>query len=255
MEMTIEMHVNEVEVDTDILGSFAGEVKRVDGALETAIKKARLGLDATGELLGLASEGSIGTDSMLPVPVDEEIIVFVNLEDDYEVWESLRSFDIVARSIRVNGFDDLHTFLHSADFPHHGLIVSPSDQSHSLVRKGIHDYEILRKSVREISQVSADSHAIISTDLRAHHCPSRRLNIEKAASQLAMRLREQCPSCLTSGWGVVRVIQGLPCAWCTAETRLVREKVFGCVSCDHELGQRNSTSDTADPQWCERCNP
>jgi len=255
MESILGMHVSEVDVDTDILGTFAGEVDRTDGPVETAIRKARLGLNVTGEMLGLASEGSIGSDAMLPMMVDEEIIAFVNIEDGYEVWESIRSFDIAARSTCVSGVENLDAFLLSADFPNHGLIVRPRHQSDSPVHKGIHDYAILKKSVLEVLKTSRDSQVIIETDLRAHHCPSRRINIEKAAAKLATRLREQCPACMTPGWGVVRVNRGLPCDWCAAETRLVREEVLGCVKCKHEQVAQNVISKTSDPQWCERCNP
>jgi hypothetical protein len=255
MELTLGMCVREVDVDTDLLGTFAGEIKRTDGPVQTAIRKARLGLNASGELLGLASEGSIGSDSVLPMMVDEEIVAFVNVEDGYEVWESIRSFDITARSTSVDGVESLDAFLSAADFPHHGLIVRSSDKAQSLVYKGIHDYEILKKSVLEVLKASGDSHVIIETDLRAHHCPSRRVNIEKAASKLATRLRELCPVCATPGWGVVRVNRGLPCDWCATETRLVREEILGCVRCEHEEAAQNLITKTADPQWCERCNP
>ncbi|MFM2235042.1 MAG: hypothetical protein RL296_701 [Actinomycetota bacterium] len=255
MELTLGMYVSEVDVDTDLLGTFAGEIERTNGPVETVIRKARMGLDASGAMLGLASEGSIGTDSMFPMMVDVEIVAFVNVEDGYEVWESIRSYDITARSACVDRFENLDAFLVSADFPNHGLIVRPSDQSHSLVFKGIHDFDVLKKSVREVLNISADSRVIIETDLRAHHCPSRRFNIEKAASKLATRLRELCPACLTPGWGVVRVNRGLPCDWCAMETRLIREEIFGCTKCEHEEVAQNLISKTADPQWCERCNP
>lgn len=255
MELMLGMYVTEVDVDTDLLGTFAGEIERTDGPVATAIRKARLGLDASGAMLGLASEGSIGMDSMLPMMVDEEIVAFVNVEGGYEVWESIRSFDIIARSTCVDGVENLDAFLVSADFPNHGLIVRPLHGSQSPVYKGIHDYEILKKSVLEVLKISSDSQVIIETDLRAHHCPSRRVNIEKAASKLGTRLGELCPVCSNPGWGVVRVNRGLPCDWCATETRLVHEEILGCVRCEHEQVQQNLTTKTADPQWCERCNP
>lgn len=255
MESAVGLLVHEVEIDTDVLGTFAGEVDRTDGPLETALQKARLGLAVTGEKLGLASEGSISGDSMLPVMVDEEIVVFVNLEDNYEVWESIRSYDIIARSVCVTGADDLDAFLVSADFPNHGLIVRPADGSHFLVHKGIHDFDTLKSVVSDVSKASSDTRVVIETDLRAHHCPSRRENIQVAASKLASRLLALCPTCSTPGWGVVRVNRGLLCRWCATETKLVREQVFGCVACESEQAQWAAFSDAADPQWCERCNP
>lgn len=255
IEQTIGMRVCELEVDTDLLGTFTGEVERKNGPLETAIQKAQLGLRASGEMLGLASEGSIGMDPFLPITTDYEVVAFVNLEDEYEVWEAFRSPQIIARSISVLGTEGIDDFLASADFPNHGLIVRPSDGSHAVVYKGIHDYESLKNVVAEVAGISADSRAVVETDLRALHCPSRRVNIEKAASKLADRLRELCPACATPGWGIVRVNRGLPCAWCAQETTVICEEVFGCVLCKYEIVQQRSAFDYADPGFCEICNP
>lgn len=255
MESVIGMRVTEAEVDTDVLGTFAGEIQRQNGQLETALHKARLGLEWSGATLGLASEGSIGADPILPFTVDLEIVAFVNIEENYEVWELNRSPDIIAKSICVRESDDLDAFLKSADFPNHGVIVRPSDDVYSLVHKGIHNYETLKKSIAEVANVSADSRVIIETDLRAHHCPSRRINIERASSKLANRLKELCPSCLTPGWGVVQMKRGLSCDWCGSKTSRIREQVFGCVACEHEQAQPVAAGLTADPKWCERCNP
>ena len=46
--------------DTNALGTFSGEVERPADALSTCLRKAELGMEATGLRLGLASEGSFG---------------------------------------------------------------------------------------------------------------------------------------------------------------------------------------------------
>lgn len=48
------------DLDTDLLGTFSGEVPRVGTALEVCKRKARLGMAGTGLPFGLASEGSFG---------------------------------------------------------------------------------------------------------------------------------------------------------------------------------------------------
>lgn len=44
--------------DTDALGTFTRDVKRVDSQLDTARKKARIGMDLGGTRMGIGSEGS-----------------------------------------------------------------------------------------------------------------------------------------------------------------------------------------------------
>ena len=255
MREIIGMNVRCVEVDTDQLGTFGGQIARTGTPLQTAIAKAKLGIKESGERLGFASEGSISADSLMPLVADYEIVVFVNSIEGYEVSESVRSFDIIVRSTSAQQIEELETFLTSADFPHHGLIVRPADNSYDVIYKGIHDYDTLKSALKHVSRISQDSRAIVETDLRAHHCPSRQRNIEAAAVKLAERLKELCPACRTPGWGVVRVNHGLPCDWCGMKTSLICEKVFGCAVCDREDVRNSDNGETADPQWCERCNP
>ena len=58
----LDMTVQEVLVDTDVLGTFAGEIERVGTPQETTVKKAQLGIEATGNPYALASEGSVGPE-------------------------------------------------------------------------------------------------------------------------------------------------------------------------------------------------
>ena len=47
-------------IDTDALSTFTGETPRSGNIVETALAKARLGMRATGETFGVASEGAYG---------------------------------------------------------------------------------------------------------------------------------------------------------------------------------------------------
>jgi hypothetical protein len=47
----------EIDLDTDQLGTFSGEIERIAPPIETAINKARLGMKETGSLIGIASKG------------------------------------------------------------------------------------------------------------------------------------------------------------------------------------------------------
>jgi hypothetical protein len=52
----LAMRVQEVIVDTDVFGTFTGEIERVGTPLETAVKKAQLGIKTTGNPYAIASE-------------------------------------------------------------------------------------------------------------------------------------------------------------------------------------------------------
>ncbi|MEP6836483.1 MAG: DUF6671 family protein, partial [Bradyrhizobium sp.] len=76
-------------LDTDQLGTFSGEVPREGAILEVAVRKARLGMSATGLPLGIASEGTFGPHPAIPfMPAGMELLVFV--DDDRKIVISER---------------------------------------------------------------------------------------------------------------------------------------------------------------------
>ena len=90
----------EVNLDTDQLGTFSGEIERIAPPLETAIQKARLGMKETGLLLGIASEGSVGPDPIVPfIHSNTEHLVLVDDEIGIVISETYRSFEITATTI------------------------------------------------------------------------------------------------------------------------------------------------------------
>lgn len=257
LETAVGLGVAAVAVDTDVLGTFTGEIPRQGSALDTAIAKARLGMDATGRLLGLASEGTIGPDPTVPfVHSDREIVVLVDDEHEIIVWESAVSWDIVARSTTVRPEDDLGPFLDDARFPGHHLIVRPNCGTLHPIHKGISTPDHLSAAVAECAANSADGLARVESDLRAHACPSRRPVIAAAAERLAGRIASRCPACGAPGWGRVDVLVGVPCAWCGTDVPRPRAEIDGCVACGHrETRFLVSAEDRASPGECPSCNP
>ncbi len=53
--------------NTDQLGTFSGEVERLDDAINTCRRKALMGLEQSGLRLGLASEASFGPHPAVPM--------------------------------------------------------------------------------------------------------------------------------------------------------------------------------------------
>ena len=256
LEREIGMRVEAVAVDTDVLGTFTGDVPRPGPPLDTAVAKARLGLAATGATLGLASEGSVGPDPALPlVQSDHEIVVLVDDEAGLVIWERAESWDVVARSLSVEPGRDLDPFLAASGFPEHRLIVRPSAGPRTPVHKGIASLEELRAAVAACAAVATDGRARVENDLRAHACPSRRVVIAAAAARLATRVARRCPACGAPGWGQVELLLGIPCSACGTEVAQPRAEVDGCVACDHRTTRPVPRSAAeADPSECPFCN-
>ena len=246
----------EVNLDTDQLGTFSGEIERIAPPLETAIQKARLGMKETGLLLGIASEGSVGPDSVVPfIHSNIERLVLVDDEKGIVITETHRSFDITVATITAAPDQDLTSFLEKADFPNHALIVRPNTQIKSNCIKGITNYEQLMGAIDISSQLSPNGFVVIESDLRAMHSPSRQRNIEEVAKLLAKRVSQLCPNCQMPGWGRVGYEKGLNCSECELENPdAIRQEKLGCVKCDHvELGK--VIASVLDPAQCNFCNP
>jgi hypothetical protein len=244
-----------VPVDTDSFGTFAGEIPRAGSAYETAVRKARDGMAASGLPLGLASEGTIASDPVLPgVTVDMELLVFIDDVRGIVVHETHRSSATIAGHTTVSREDDLDPFLDRADFPRHGLIARPAGLQ-GPIAKGITDHDDLRRIIDDYAALSPTHRVEIESDLRAHMSPSRMMAIDACAHALAERLATPCPNCGCPGWGPMEPAWGLPCRECgTTAPHVVRADRMGCPRCPafHEAARH---AEFADPQWCPRCNP
>lgn len=245
--------VVEARVDTDALGTFTGEVPRVGSPLEVAVRKARLGMAHSGLTLGLASEGSFGPHESVPFLVSEmELLVLVDDERGIVVGEV--EVEVGPPSVHAEVVDDRidPTALARAGFPEHGLVVRPKDAPEPIV-KGIHDAAVLRDAIGRCLERSPV--AVVESDFRAHHHPTRRTVIARAARRLADRLAALCPECGAPGWGVVKVDAGAPCSWCRQPTRLAAVEHSGCVRCDHHASRPVAPDGGVDPAVCAMCNP
>jgi hypothetical protein len=245
--------VEEVEIDTDALGTFSGEVERVGTSLETAFKKARLGIEATGNPFAISSEGSIGPDPFVPfITADIETMVFIDDELGIEIYESLISHEIKAFTTTTQK-NDLVAFLQKADFPNHALIVKPHVGIGAI--KGIRELTELKDAINKSRELSSNGEAIIESDLRAMSSPSRQKNISELAQKLATRISHTCPDCHTPGWGIKSYTRGVHCSECGeyAENAL-KQELLGCVKCEH-IQPGAVINVTIDPSRCVSCNP
>lgn len=244
------------EADTDELGTFSGEIERTSTASETATQKAKIGMKALGLPLGIASEGSIGPDPLMPfMKSDIEYLSFIDNEREIEIILTHRSLEIIAGEIVTEPGVDIGSFLERVDFPNHKLIVVPNVADKTLAIKGIGTLVELKSAILLLAGQSKDGKVLLQSDLRAHCSPSRQQNIKRAAELLAARINSPCPKCQCPGWGVTGYLKGLDCADCgEAVTKAIRAEISSCVKCPFELIGEH-LAQFADPSTCDSCNP
>lgn len=253
-------------LDTDALGTFTGETPRVGSMREAAVRKARMGMAASGLKIGLASEGSFGPHPLMPfLPGGVEVMVLVDDERGLVISHSLIADHTNHDETTACSLSELRPFLARAGFPEHALVVGPNATSSPWwrlhpdlmrMRKGVRSEEELAQALTEAARRSDDGRARVMTDMRAHMNPTRMRSIAELAHALAGRISAECPSCGGPGFGPVRPAPGLPCRLCGEPSVIARGDILACPGCGHEQEQaRAGIPAFADPGECPLCNP
>lgn len=239
--------------DTDQFGTFSTEVARVNSPLETARKKCQLAFDNTDATIAIASEGSFGPHPMIPfLPINEEIILFSDREQDIEISISSLSTETNFSSKYCTTWEDVESFAKHVGFPTHGLILKADGVTK--VHKGINNPDLLQALFEQVMKTS--NGFTLETDMRAMFNPTRMKHIYLAAEKLSSRLLSCCPSCHKPGFGEERVESGLPCALCGLPTDSILLKEVTCVHCQHQsITTFPNGKEHEDPQFCSYCNP
>ena len=115
---------------------------------------------------------------------------------------------------------------------------------------------VVRGQLEETSETVLTNGAsvVIAPDYRAHKAPFRAKTIADLTDRMAGRLATLCPHCETPGFGGIDIERGLPCSLCGSPTPVIRADIHGCGRCDHRT-QVSRGHTTADPEWCDNCNP
>ncbi len=259
------LHLVPVEVDTDRLGTFTGEVPRAGSLFETATAKARLGAEASGLALNLASEGDFAPDASGLVVVQREAVALVDTETGLVLVGRAAGFAPWVRSWTVAAGDDLDALAGQVDLARHRLVVRPEPGRDAAADRrpsggslgagtttGIDGLTGLREAVRRAAELAP--RVRVETDLRSHVCPMRHTVMVEAAEDLLRRLHTTCPGCHRPGFGPEERTGGAPCADCATTTDVPSHVVERCPSCDH-VETRRVGPPTADPARCPACNP
>jgi hypothetical protein len=134
-------HVEKVEgFDTDLLGTFSRDMAREGSQLDAARKKARIGMDLSGHYIGVASEGSFGTDPFTGMlPWNSELLIWIDDRLGIEIVTTSASKTNFSHRL-VDSWEEAEDFARSVGFPEHRLVVRPADKKHSEFRKGLADW-------------------------------------------------------------------------------------------------------------------
>ncbi|WP_026672414.1 DUF6671 family protein [Alkalihalobacterium bogoriense] len=245
-------------LNTDLLGTFSGEVEREDTPIETLRNKARLGMKELGLPLGIASEGSFGPHPHFPmIAAGHEMLLWMDDDLGIEIVEQEVSTDTNFNATKVHAWQELTSFMEKVKFPSHALIVRSNtgfDRNH--IFKGLTTEEEVKEAIQKCTSASEDGLAHVETDMRAHMNPTRMKVINNLARKLASRLAQLCPSCSCPGWGKIDVIRGLPCELCGLKTKQISHIVYGCPRCEmKEVKMREDGVLRASSTYCDWCNP
>jgi hypothetical protein len=254
----LKASICEINHDTDLLGTFSGEVDRIGSVEEVLKRKCLLGCESSSIPYGIASEGSFIPYPPFPfIGCDSESMLFLDLEDDIAICESLISTETNFNKLETDSLDEALSFAETALFPSHAIIIRPNIwEDKSIIFKGIQIKTDLEIAFTEAKKNSSDEKIKIETDMRAHMNPSRMKVIAALAEKLATRIASPCVKCNTPGFGIIRMEPGLHCEYCDAVTKLVKYEIYGCAKCGHEVSKLRSDGKLkASQSECEICNP
>lgn len=257
-EVGLQLKV-EKNFNTDLFGTFTGEIARQGSQLEAARAKAHKAIEITGSPIGIASEGSFSSHpTIFFVPADYELVLFVDGENNLEIagWELSTNTNFSGAD--VSNYEEALAFAEKIGFPQHGLVVKYplAGNDHQIVAKGINSPKALKLAVSEAIKFSSDGKAHLETDMRAMHNPLRMKVIEKATIKLLNKIKSLCPECSWPGFEITEWIKGLPCEQCTLPTKGISMHIYRCKKCDfNKEVEYPDGKKYCDPQFCDFCNP
>jgi hypothetical protein len=241
--------------DTDVLGTFTGEVERKFDPITTARQKCELAMDQANADMAIASEGSFGPHpSIFFVNADEEILVFIDKKNDLEIIVKELSTTTNFNASEIHSLRALKVFANKVGFPSHGLILRQSKNDFKNIYKGITTWIKLIDAYNHL--INHSDSVYVETDMRAMYNPTRRNVIQAAANKLVEKIKNTCPVCKSPGFGITGIKEGLPCSACKAPTRSILCHIYCCQKCNYEEYKAYPYEKTEeDPMYCDRCNP
>ncbi|WP_426092225.1 DUF6671 family protein [Flavobacterium sp. DSR3-2] len=241
--------------DSDIFGTFSGEVERKNTALETVKAKCMAAMEEFDCDLGIASEGSFGSHpSIFFAQADDEFLIFIDKKNDLEIIARELSLETNFYGEKILTKEMLLDFANRIRFPSHAIILRTEAEDCTAISKGITVMSQLEDTFQHLMNVYGSVYA--ETDMRALYNPTRMGVIKVAAQKLLEIIKTECPSCKTPGFSVTDMKQGLPCSWCSAPTRSTLSFIYSCKKCFFSSEKMHPHQKiTEEPGFCDSCNP
>lgn len=242
-------------LDTDLFGTFSGEVERSEDPVTTARNKCLMAMEAARCDLAIATEGSFAPHPSNPYQyANDEVVLFLDTSNELEIFVRVLSTATNFNAAEISTKDALKTFAYKAGFPSSGLMIRRAKDDLSGMIKGIRDWDILSAQFGML--VGKYGSAYVETDMRAMFNPGRMRVIEQATQKLTDKIKSCCPQCNTPGLGITAIKEGLPCSRCGKPTRSIKSHLYECRRCDFvkEICFPDEQV-TEDPMYCDFCNP
>jgi hypothetical protein len=243
------------DLDTDLLGTFTGEIERKDDPLTTARNKCFMAMELTNCDLAIASEGSFGPHPAIYfIPADDEILILIDKKNDLEIIVRELSSETNFNGSEIKTVEELLEFAANSGFPSHGLILRKSKKDYIDIVKGItNEAQLIKVFYGLIDKFGT---AYIETDMRAMFNPTRMKVIKNAVKKLSKKVNTPCPVCNMPGFGITDAKEGLPCEICNYPTRSTISYIYSCQKCNYKKEEKYPKGKQAEnPMYCDHCNP
>jgi hypothetical protein len=242
------------QINTDLLGTFSGEIERQQSPLDTARLKGQDAARLSKADLVISSEGSFGPHPNLYfLPCNQELLLLQDLRHGFEISVSELSTDTNYAGEEVKNQNELLSFAKRIGFPQHAIILKDCAVDFVHCIKGICDEMSLINAYKSMHDQFGSVYA--ETDMRALYNPKRMQVIKLACEKLVQRMQNCCPRCSLPGFGVISYTPGLPCSWCGNPTSLPHKQELCCPHCSFSTVQDCVQDLVADPGYCSICNP
>jgi hypothetical protein len=243
------------DLNTDLLGTFSGEIERKDSPIDTAREKCLRAMELTGLDLAVASEGSFGAHpTFFFAPAGDEFLMLLDKKNNVEIIARELTTKTNFNAAEISSNNELIDFISKVNFPTHAVIVRKSKDDVKYLHKGISDL----KQLIELHQKYLEQFGsmYIETDMRALYNPTRMESIKEATHKLVEKIKSVCPECNTPGFDVDKVNSGLPCSLCGTPTNSTLSFVYACKKCQFEkVEEYPHKKQFEDPMYCDSCNP
>jgi hypothetical protein len=245
-------------VDTDVLGTFSGEIARPASQVEVTDMKARMTFAAMDVDCSVASEGSYGPIFKTPLkPAGVEILTFVDRKLGTRIIQTLSTHRTNWRMLYFRSGEEERVVreLKELGFPGFGVFAMQNDDWLT-VAKNLGTIDQVIAAVNRQAEASADGLCLVIPDMRAHRNLLRMKVIRATAWKLARQLAVLCPKCEAPGFGHIHSRRGLRCEGCKQPTHWIQNEIDGCSACGHAVARpRKDGRKFASKLTCPTCRP